>query len=204
MKQLHLFTIKVNDSTTLDFYVIDSTNDSITLIAASNLGNSEYTTVAWYSASAGNNSYGPVTALTVLNSLTTNWTNIDPISSYTYNNSGEGYKRLTITNGSSVITDSSDATSPISGVTRARLLTYEEAYALGCRTTASASNCPTWLYANLDAQNNSLTPYGYWLLTSFSNVNRVYNIRNTGVLANNSPNDTTGRGIRPVITIKKK
>jgi hypothetical protein len=198
-----LFNIKVNDTTTLDFYVVDSDENTITLIAASNIGNSEYKTVAWYAASSGNNNYGPVTALNVVNNLTNEWTNISAISDYTYNNTGEGYKKIKITDGETVITDADDNTTAISGTTRARLLTYDEAYSLGCRVTANASNCPNWLYANLNAEYNSLTPYGYWLLTSYSNTTRVYNIRNTGILANNAPNDTTGRGIRPVITIKK-
>lgn len=196
-----LMNISVNDTQDLDFYVLSDDGSKITLIAASNIGNNEYTTVAWYTASSGNNNYGPVTALTVLNNLTNDWTNIGAISNYYYDNSGQGYKNIIVTDGQTEITDSSDNTTEISGVTRARLLTYEEAYELGCRTTANATNCPAWLYGNLNAEYNSLTPYGYWLSTSYSNTTRVYNIRNTGILANNAPNDTTGRGIRPVITI---
>ncbi len=198
-----IMNINVNADKALDFYVISDDGTNITLIASSNIGDSEYTTVAWYTASSGNNSYGPVTALTVLNHLTSDWANINAISSYNYNNSGQGYKSLRVTNGETVITDSTDAQTPVPGTTRARLLTYEEAYGLGCRVTAAASNCPDWLYANLAAESNSLTPYGYWLSTAYSNTTRVYNIRNTGILANNAPNDTTGRGIRPVITISR-
>ncbi len=198
-----LFSVKVNDSTTLDFYVVDSDEDTITLISASNIGNSEHNTVAWYSASSGNVNYGPVTVLSILNSLTADWTNISPIKNYTYTNTGEGYKKVKINDGKAVITDFEDNTTELSGLARARLLTYDEAYSLGCRVTANASNCPAWLYANLSSQYNSMTPYGYWLLTTYSSNSRVYNIRNTGVLAYNSANDATGRGIRPVITIKK-
>ena len=57
-------------------------------------------------------------------------------------------------------------------------------------------------YENLDGVTNSLKPYGYWLLTTYNNA-RAYNVRNNGLLGNNSTIDTTGRGIRPVITINK-
>ena len=61
---------------------------------------------------------------------------------------------------------------------------------------------PTWLYGNLDGENYSLRPYGYWLLSSKSS-SKVYNVRNNGTIKDNSAIDASGRGIRPVITIKK-
>ena len=153
-----------------------------------------------YVTKVENNTKGPLTVLNTLNILTNNWSNVDYIENYEYNNSGTGYKKLSIVDGNAIITDSSGGNVEVSGKARARLLTYEEAKALGCST--SSGSCPSWLYKNLNAEYNSLTPYGYWLLTSYGN-GRAYNVRNTGLIANNSTSDSTGRGIRPVITIKK-
>ena len=197
-----LMTVKVNNDKTQDFYVINDDSVNITLISASNIGDNNTTTVAWYAGSSGNTSVGPITVLTSLNTVTADWTNIDNIANYSYTNSGSGYKKVTIVSGVTTVTNSEDGETTIEGTSRARLLTYEEAYGLGCRTSTN-NNCPDWLYGNMNGTNYSLTPYGYWLLTSTSNVRNAYNLRNTSAIASNSTTDTSGRGIRPVITIKK-
>lgn len=196
-------TIMVNSNQTYDFYVLNDDGNNLTLISSTNIGNDTINTVPWFTGSVGNNSNGPITAIESLITLTSDWSNIKKISSYSYINSGNGYKKLNIIDGEVTIINSNNESLSIDGIARARLLTYEEAYALGCRTTSSSSQCPSWLYDNLDGTNNSLKPYGYWLLTSYSTDKNAYNIRNTGILANNSTVDTTGRGIRPVIKISK-
>ena len=55
----------------------------------------------------------------------------------------------------------------------------------------------------MDGESYTLRPYGYWLLTTASTAGKVYNMRNTGVIASNSAADASGRGLRPVISIKK-
>ena len=196
-------TVMVNETEIYNFYVLNDDGFNLTLISSENIGNDSINTVPWHAGSVGDNSNGPVTALETLITLTSDWSNIKEISNYTYINSGVGYKQLNIVDGKITIIKSNNESSPIDGVARARLLTYEEAYDLGCKTSTTTSHCPTWLYGNLDGINYSMKPYGYWLLTSYSSSKYAYNIRNTGVLSNNSTADITGRGIRPVITISK-
>lgn len=196
-----LIPVKVNDSTTLDFYVVKDDNTNLTLIAAKNVGSDSLNTVQWYNSVSGNTNYGPVSVLTYLGSITESWTNISLIEQYSYDNTGTGYKRLSIANGVVTIIDNENNISSITNVLlRARLLTYEEAKNLGC--TSSENSCPTWLVSNLKQEQHTLTPYGYWLLSSGAS-GKVYNIRYNRLISTNSSADNTGRGIRPVITIKK-
>lgn len=124
--------IKVSSTEINEFYVVNDDNVTLTLVASKNIGNSNTTTLPWYdsSISKGDNTKGHLTVLNALNILTNDWTNVDYIENYEYNNSGTGYKKLSIVDGNAVITDSSGGNVEVSGKSRARLLTYEEAKAL--------------------------------------------------------------------------
>jgi len=179
--------VKVNSSTTYTFYVIADAGEELTLILNQNLGG----TVAWYSA-AGNNTYGPQTALETMKNLTSGWTNI---SSYNY----------TLTNDTSGTYTYSPITNTLTTGVRARMLTYSEAINLGC--TTSGSSCPTWLYQNTG------DGHGYWTSSTYSS-NQLYawivsgggfiSYDPTGSWTNDSRvNYNWLQGIRPVIKISK-
>ena len=167
--------VQVNDSTNYDFYVIKDTGTKLTLIMDRNLGNK----VAWASkadynddanyGSSGNNNKGPITALKYLNSQTSDWDNIDAITSYKYDNNLNGttntygYQKLEITNGVEKLTSQDgNIVTKIEGIAKARLITYEEVTAL---KTANSNTTPTWLYDNLSSSNTTESPWGYWLLS---------------------------------------
>mgnify|MGYP003304901226 CR=1 FL=1 len=209
-----LLNIQVNETTAHDFYVINDTGTVMTLIMSKNIGEkvSWVTKVDYANDSAygpnGNNNKGPITALKYLNSQTSGWTFIDPITSYTYNNNPNGntytfgYQRLTVTNGNAVLTDQIGTTTAIAGITRARLLTYEEASAL---QTANSGTTPSYLVTNLSADNTTAAPYGYWLSTAApeKDTDARYVIYSGKLTYTHYVSNETNRGVRPVITVKK-
>jgi len=202
--------VMVNNSQDYNFYVINDSGSKLTLIADRNIGDN----AAWYkdgddTTTNETNSLGPITALNYLNEQTSNWINIKPIISYIYNNNlngttnENGYQKLTITNGSGILmSQDGTTTTNLTGTMRARLLTYEEASAL---KNANSNSTPTWLYKNLSIYNTVEEPYGYWYLTSLSNMSghghgMIYN-GNISTYLNVFIDATLG--IRPVIEIYK-
>lgn len=191
-----LVNVKVNETDTYDFYVINDTGDKLTLILNKNLGSN----IAWITESDytnaggtnygtfGNNEKGPITVLNTLKTLTDNWTNV---LEKEYVISGIG------SDGKTQIYD--DITMNM----KARLLTYEELINLGC--SMKSSSCPEYLYSNLSGSNTSDISAGYWTSTAdISNSNIAWYINYNGNIYNNvSLFLDSGRGIRPVITIEK-
>ena len=210
--------IKVNDTDVYNFYVIDDNNSNVTLIMDRNIGSqvawtskSDYTTAGGSTTDYGdygNNNLGPITVLNYLNIQTSSWNNIGPIESYTYDNNLNGtankygYQKLTITNGTGVLT-SQDGTknTTLAGTMRARLLTNEEASTL---KTNNNGTMPTWLYENLSSSNTTAAPYGYWLLTAYpftSSDGRSMNY--SGNISFNFVYNDSVYGARPVIELSK-
>jgi len=205
--------MKVNDNQSYLFYVISDTGTEVTMIMSHNLG----TPVKWIDstdylsvnpAGCGDtscNDYGPITALNYLNSLTSEWTNVPAIENYTYLNLSNSanqlaYQKLEIKNGEGILTADNDTTNVLKGISRARLLTYEETQisGIGCKT--SYYSCPSWLYGNL----NSSSPLGYWTLTTpESSLNNTVNIEYLGLINTIRYIYTDYIGVRPVITISK-
>lgn len=207
-----LINVKVNNNQKYNFYVINDIDDKLTLIMDRNLGK----LVAWVSkidynddtnyGTYGNTSKGPITALTYLNNQTSDWTNINSIDNYTYVNNSNGntnkvgYQKIEIVDGIAKLTSQDGATiTTVEGVSRARLLTNEEARSktIGCQS--SDKSCANWIYTNLSADNR-----GYWLASANPNYNYyVSSIHYTGKPDSYFPYYTTVNGIRPVIEITK-
>ena len=206
--------IKVNATETYKFYVIndDTTKNEVTLIMNRNLGEK----VAWYkdnddTTNKETNSLGPITALNYLNEQTSNWDNIPTIRSYIYDNNlngtnPNGYQKLKIENGIAKLTSKDGATiTEITEVSRARLLTYEEATSTTIGCTGSVDSCPEWIYANLSVSNTTEMPYGYWLLSaSTANSGSGRSVSYDGYVYNSYVYDViSSGGLRPVITLSK-
>ena len=175
-------TVKVNTDTSYSFYVIKDTGSELTLIMDRNLGDNvvwinqaDYVLAGGTSSDYGDNGSkkGPLTSLNYLETQTSNWTNIPPIS-YTLNNDeGAIYNSIARTN------------------VRARMLTKTEATNFGCVGTGGV--CPNYLEGT--QQSNR-----YWLSTAsgyaFAYVYDSYSIDEFNV-------NESGFGVRPVIKLSK-
>ena len=188
------FAIRVNDRVIYKFYVINDTGNEVTLIMDRNLYTEENLKnnthdVAWY-ADADDNSYGPLTALKVLKSRTSTWTNI-PAYTYTLkDDDGQGgsygYKEVT---------------GEIVENVRARLPKYSEIAIFGTVSDngLAVTNLPDYLKENCynTGDNNSLQ---YW--TSTARSTNILKAWASGENLNSGP-VTTLIGIRPVIELSK-
>jgi len=212
------FALQVNDKEIYNFYVINDDGNKVTLIMDRNIGN----TVAWLSENDYNNienyarliatsttNYGPITALNYLNNQTLNWTNIEAINNYTYNNNPNGttntngYQKLEIVNGVGTLTSQDGLfISKVNKISRARLLEYEEVNKI---YTENNSVMPTYLYENLYTDTNTSLPYAYWFLTSDRVISSYsYVIDYIGTFENSyGVNLDTDVGVRPVITVSR-
>ena len=213
--------IQVNKTETYKFYVLSDTGSEVTLIMDRNLYSDEDLAnnthnVAWMSADDyvdndsctydACNDQGPLTALTALNERTKEWTNIPVINSYEYTNTEGtyGYQKLKIENGLGKLTSKDGTTiSEIAGVSRARLLTYEEATSTSIGCTTSSGSCPSWLQENYDGTGDNNT-YGYWLLSADPSHPYIgHTVDYYGRVNNNGVNLGSRNGVRPVITLSK-
>lgn len=163
-----IFAIKVNDNEIQNFYVLSDDGNKVTLI----MDRSFSVTSRWYAQD--DNSIGPLTALERINQLTSGWENISVISDYTYINNlngttnAYGYRSYHVTNGAATLVSKDGNTiSSVSGITRARLLTYEEVLPYSEETSPETIvwSIPQWLYGYLDGVAGGYAG-GYWLLTS--------------------------------------
>ena len=141
--------------------IIGEDIDTVSLILSESLGSE----VAWY-AHENNNTYGPITALNYLNELTTNWTNVDSLNNYVYNNNLKGtsfpygYQKMEVKEGITKITNQ-DGTivNEIVGDTKARLITVEEVIEIArkFKENFKEENLRKYIERNLDAFNNLLS-----------------------------------------------
>ena len=159
--------------------------------------------IAWNSEEEqGENSYGPVTAMTYLYEATINWTNILPVN-YIYNDEnnkdgGDGsykYKLFESINGVAKINGIQFTGESL---LRARIPIYS------CleQTEVTAKNeINNFLYENL--RTNDTGPLGYWTLSSESNnLDRAWALFYFGSVLGNSFSDYSLIGVRPVITLE--
>jgi hypothetical protein len=152
---IHYF---VNETEDYYFNVLHDDGDTMTLIMQSNIGSS-----AW-----GNSiSEGPVTALTFLTEATKDWNNVNNLT-YTLgktifikypnvSNNDNFYTSCSAPDNctTNLYTLSSDLTTNV----KARMLSVQEAYDLGC--TGDSISCPIWLLFNPNAGLEV-----YWLSNS--------------------------------------
>ena len=204
--------IKVNDSDTYDFYMIDDNDTYVTLIMDKNIGKSMY--------SSGDNTKGPLYALEDLNKITSKWNKIELIDAYRYDDYGYqtfeslkpknlekepenpadkvyltpgGYIYLEVNEGLTRVVSETEEDSieeELPSKINARLITYEELDKLKVD-----GKHPKWLNNDED----------FWTMSSY------YATKNTtgnayafidGELK--STKVTKSLGLRPVITVSKE
>ena len=191
----------VNDSTTKYFHVLHDDGETMTLQQREN---TVYNT-AWYSSSY-DNSNGPTTILPILETETADWTNVND---QTYTMGTTTFK----TNAYTGCISSECTTNQYTlgqRTAKARMITMQEALALGC--TTSQQSCPNWMINYLNESTNyggtvndttGSRNYGYWTMSaaSSSSANAWY-VRFSGYVGISSTS-STGIGARAVVVVNK-
>jgi len=178
----------------------------------------KYNLVAWNSSEL--NTDGPVTAMKFLYDATKNWTNI-PLLNYTYNDKdfqmpikeNISYTSLVSNNGIATIkslTGTSITIGTLDEPLRARMPIYSGVWnddltakisEKGDVADKKSDNSNSYLYDNLDS-NGTLTPYGYWTLSSQIKTSKVaWRVTYDGYVRYNNVSYDTRYGVRPVISL---
>ena len=203
---------KVNDSTTKYFHVLHDDGQSLTIIDRE----STYPRTDWYRNDSGNsdNTQGPLVALSSLENVTSTWTNVND---QTYTMGTTVFKDNAFTgceeNGCTSNTYTLEARTA-----KARMITMQEAIALGC--TASSQSCPVFLYnysyncTNYGGTVNDTSKigadynYGSFTMNAKSDSNSsAWYISNSGKLSYTSTYtynyNNIGYDLRAVVVINK-
>ena len=195
---------KVNSTTTQRFYTLYDSSDkkTITMISQRNIVPS----TTWRASSSATD---PLHMITALESATSGWTNVKSQSyfsatSFQYN----AY------NGCTGVNPSSCTGNPYYFSTRsarARVLTLQEAYYVGCGS--ANKSCPIWMYNYLNGStsyggtNTGDTASRHWTMTvsSASSINSAWTIANTGKLDYTQQLTASySNGVRAVVKIDRR
>ena len=188
-----LVNVKVNDTTSYNFYVINDDGNYLTLIMDRNLGEKVASIIQEdYEAAGGTNwgnngnvEKGPLTILKKLKERTNDWTNIESFDYTLEDDKVNAWNATSINYQPIKVTD-----------IKARILSGAEAQKLGC--TAYNGSCPSYLTTNL---SNSY----YWTSTTghsniFMTVSTDKCFSSDSIYTNGG---YTNNYIRPVIKVKK-
>ena len=170
--------VQVNNEQTEKFYVLADNGIKLTLLLNRNLGDD----VQWYEDEQ-NNSYGPITALTYLQSQTSTWTNLPEIIVDSFG-SDDGREDVPLKDNQLF-------------TMYARLPKYNEIEAINNSGRLTAT---PWLYRNLYRTGNDST-YGYWTSAAYPNSTHARYIDWGGVIGYTAVDGTVG--VRPVIELSK-
>ena len=202
---------KVNDSTTKYFHVLHDDGKTMTLQQRENTVRNK----PWYSSSA-DNSKGPTTILSALESETSGWTNVN---NQTYTMGTTTFKTNAYTGCSSYNSCTTNTYTLGQRTGKVRMITVQEAAALGC--TKSNQSCPNWMnnYLNDSTSYGGTVddgvPYspdnrGYWTMSADSsstnsawNVNYNGNVSNYNVYSDYSNSSYAINGARAVVVVSK-
>ncbi len=158
---------KVNSDTTVRFHVIHDDGTTMRLQSQK-----DTTGGSWNSNE--NNTYGPTNILKNLEQATSTWTNVeDQNYSIGDNNTTLGYSGC-YESKSPIRPICDKATYSLTrGPVKARMITAQEAYKVGC--TGNSESCPNFMYKYLS--NN------YWTMTAdSSNTDSIWHVSNWGKL----------------------
>lgn len=210
-----IIKFRVNSKETKTFYVLHDDGSTITLQQRENTIRND----PWNSENT--NAKGPITILQHLESATSNWVNANT-QTYTMGttnfNNTNAYTGCS-SNGSN-ISCSTNTYTLATRTARARMITLQEAYAVGCRPyvdSSSVGSCPKWMYNYLDnstsyggiIDDNTITMNdkankNYWTMTAISsNSTAAWHVGKVGYLGFLLGVTTTDTGARAVIVISK-
>lgn len=198
----------VNDDTMKYFYVLHDDGDVMTLQQREN---TVYNT-SWYidtdsNTNLSDNTKGPITVLSVLEDITKDWSNVND-QTYTM-----GTTNFNNTNAFTGCSDSSCTTNSYTlaeRVAKARMLTLQEALALGC--TTAEKTCPIWMnnylnnsttYGGVNDDNTDEKNFGYWTMSTTSSTIHSYVISSSGNIGKQEITDSSF-GARAVVVVNKE
>ncbi len=187
------------------FHVIKDNGNTITLQSQKN---TVYNT-AWYTEQ--DNSKGPITILSALEEKTNNWTNVNTLS-YSI---GDAKSTLGYSGCNSILQCVENKYQLTKSNVKARMITMQEAYTLGCRN--GVKTCPIWMYNYLKnstsndgtvndthTENNATENLGYWTMNTYATYDVAARfVRETGTTNDWVYCDTKSSGARAVIEINK-
>ena len=146
-----ILKVKVSPETSKYFYVLHDNGETITLQQREN---TVYNT-AW-NATSSDNSKGPLTILSKLEEVTQDWSNVNT-QTYTMGTTDfNGTNAFTSCNFSSdAVTCTENSYTLGSRSAKARMITAQEAFAVGCTGSSSSGTCPIWMinYLKQSTQN---------------------------------------------------
>jgi len=202
------------------FYLIDNNEDGTSdLIMNANINasgevvipgvTSDIGLVEWQIS--GNNTDGPVTAMTYLYNATKSWTNVEPVN-YEYFDkevqaSEYGYISFRSFNGIATITKGdTDGTQVTIGTTSEPLRSRMPIYSSNVNITESFDKTDETMftYNNLDANWEYSGPYGYWTMSTYSsNDSNAWNVYGGGTTVGNGDSVASAsvNGVRPIISV---
>ena len=211
----------VNDTEEYYFYVLHDNGATLTLLQRENIvesvpwiskkdyvtANIDQTPCSYDSC----NDEGPLTVLNALEEKTNNWKYVKKIdynpgtTQFTSNNYNNGCDIYASDN--SLVICTTNAYNISNRISRARLITMQEAMDVGCRR--SAGGCPIWMYNYLNESINNGgtkdgTDVGYWSLNGYVgqvNANGLF-ITKLGTIGGYGTFDET-IGARAVVEINK-
>ncbi len=212
---------KVNDTDIVTFHVISDNGSTLTMQSQKNtLYNREWINANDYANFKNNTScgqyvysdIGPRTILVDLQTFTVGWTNVN-VQNFTLGTTT--FKNNSYT-GCSSYNSCATNTYTLDVVTRARMITLQEAAALGC--TENAKSCPIWMYnylSNSTANGGTVDDAnygprgdvnnGYWTMNAYSSSadkNQGWNINYLGYVGNGYVWGN-GSGARAVVEVTK-
>ena len=188
---------KVNDTDIVNFHVMFDNGNTMTMQSQKNT----VSNTQWYEGVQ--NSKGPITILPALENATRGWSNVNN-QTYTLgttNLSGKG----AYTGCSKYNSCTTNTYTLASRTAKARMITMQEAVALGC--TSSAKSCPIWMYNYLkNSTSNGGTVNGdnngYWTMTANS-VDQAWTVDSVGYVNRAYYIDATSIEARAVVEVSK-
>ena len=214
---------KVSDTEVVTFHVMYDTGTTMTMQSQKNtiyntpwMSSSDY---AIYNTDSTSCSYdscndeGPMTALIALERATQSWTNVND---QTYTMGEDTFKTNAYTGCSTYNSCTTNTyTLSIRRLTKARMITVQEANYLGC--TNAIGSCPIWMYnylynstnkggtANDNTYDIETRYYNSGYLTMSASTNDSYSgwyVSNMGYVTSNVP-DEPFHGARAVVVVSK-
>ena len=190
---------KVNDTTTVTFYVMYDNGTTMTMQSKENVVKDK----AWRS-SGDTWKEGPLDVLSALESATAGWSNVN-YQSYTMGTTV--FKKNAYTGCDSYNNCIRNSYTLSSRTARARLISVQEAENLGCKN--KSGSCPVWMYNYLTdstsyggTANSSAEGNGYWTMNvNYMYPSNVWYINDKGLVGNTSMHNN--EGARAVVVISK-
>ncbi len=213
---------KVNDSDIVTFHVMYDTGSTMTMQSQKNIINNtawinkaDYITYNTDSTSCDYtscNDEGPMTVLVALERITNSWTNVND-QVYTM---GTTTFKTNFFTGCSLSSCEANTYTLGSRKAKARMITLQEAKALGCTTTAKS--CPIWMYNylsssvdnggtvndNLSDQEKGSKNNGYWTMSATSSLAYcAWDLSYYGRVYHGNGAFSTDYGARAVVVVSK-